>query len=68
MSERYTPSTEEIKGQACRLGGWHEAAFDRWLAAEKAQVWDKAYQAGAYDTLLSPRWATENPYRQGAST
>lgn len=29
----------------------------------KAEVWDEAYQAGAYDTLDSPRWATENPYR-----
>jgi hypothetical protein len=37
--------------------------FDRWLAGEKAKVWDKAYQAGAFDTLGSPAEATENPYR-----
>lgn len=39
-----------------------------WLAAHDAQVaadiWDKAYQAGAEDMLLSPRDARENPYRQ----
>jgi hypothetical protein len=33
---------------------WHD---------EKAKVWDEAYQQGAYDTLLSPAEATENPYR-----
>lgn len=32
--------------------------------AEKA--WDEAYQAGAFDTLRSPREATENPYREEA--
>ena len=30
----------------------------------KADAWDEAYQAGAYDTLRSPAEATENPYRE----
>lgn len=47
MNDYYVPSTEEIKGQACRLGGWQEAAFDRWLE----QVQDEAYQQGRADAL-----------------
>lgn len=36
----------------------------RALRQIKAEVWDIAYQHGAVDTLLSPRDATENPYRE----
>jgi len=43
----YTPTTEEIKGQACRLGAWREDAFDRWLE----QIRDEAYQQGRADAL-----------------
>ena len=36
--------------------GWH-VTFDRWLAAQKAAVWDEAYQDG-YEDNGGP-----NPYR-----
>lgn len=45
MTEDYVPSTAEIKGQACRLGGWREDAFDRWLAEHDAQVLRDAAEA-----------------------
>jgi hypothetical protein len=52
---------EAISSAALRQRNREE--FNRWLAGEKAKVWDEAYQQGAYDTLLSPAEATENPYR-----
>ena len=48
---------------------WHSqthidmAAHGREVAE---RAWDEAYQAGAYDTLRSPRDARENPYRAGS--
>ena len=71
MTERYIPTTEEIKRDATRLGGWQPQAFDRWLAAHDAEVraeaWDDGYIAaceryghelGTYGDKIQP-----NPYR-----
>ena len=40
MSEReeYTPSMDEIKTSATRLGAWSPDAFDRWLAAHDREL------------------------------
>lgn len=64
----YTPTTDQVRANSvyaiARAG--EKSSFDRWLDAVKAEVWDAAYQAGAEDTLASPRDARENPYRGGA--
>lgn len=47
MTELYIPTTEEIKRDATRLGGWQPEAFDRWLAAHDAEVRARALDDAA---------------------
>jgi len=68
MSE-YTPSTAEVLEAYVRFRDWEAgsvAAFDRWLASERARVWDEGRAAG-FDC---GRWGglpLLNPYRGDAS-
>lgn len=74
----YTPTTEEVREYVANGGEYQPwtapdeavesartAAFDRWLAAEKAQAWSEGFgvgeRSGVRELPLNP-W-TENPYR-----
>lgn len=45
--------------------GGYRAAFDRWLAAEKAKAWDEGYEDGMTDERYDPNaeFPIRNPYR-----
>ena len=51
MAERYLPTTEEIKREATRLGGWQPEAFDCWLAAHDAEVRAKTLEDAAAEIV-----------------
>lgn len=61
----FTPATSTVRALflEAAAGEFIPEDFDRWLDLKLEKVWDTAYQEGAFDTLRSPRDATENPYR-----
>lgn len=63
----YTPTTEEIRAAALTDYREEEIApqqFDRWLAEELAEAWEKGWKSGYSEN----EWGTKdpNPYREGA--
>lgn len=74
----YTPTTEEVRkayiGNRWSLDQEFERLagpeFDRWLAAERARVWDEAVEATAaaiWSDPRRPRWTwtlPDNPYKE----
>jgi hypothetical protein len=72
VSDEYTPTTDEIRdGYWINDGGISDEAdalaFDRWLAAERARIWDEGFGACAnwweihhYQVVMHD----DNPYRE----
>ena len=60
MSE-YMTTTGEVREAFIEAGPWTMnggvalKAFDRWLAAHDAEVWDRA-KAATLDCVLGPEW------------
>lgn len=81
MSSDYTPTTEDVRvryaldrGAAVQRPYFPALAdFDRWLAAERARVWDEAMEATAAAVwaespgTFKPPWTwiePTNPYKE----
>lgn len=58
MTELYIPTTEEIKREATRLGGWRPEVFDDWLASHDAEVRAKTLEDAAAEIV---RWRDGSP-------
>lgn len=75
MDNRYTPTTDEVRGAWIALTHADES-FDRWLTEVKAKVWEEGCRWGAvefqslernlYDEDKVEVTDADNPYRQEA--
>lgn len=67
---RYTPTTEQVKAAAVEWFDWQmddaSEAFDRWLAAEKAEAWEEGVrdERFTFDYAVGRQAEPENPYRR----
>ena len=70
----YTPTTSEVREDfAYPMEGFYQdrparlAAFDRWLANERAEAYDEGYAANGQPTLVGElpiEYDHDNPYRE----
>ena len=76
---KYTTTTGEVREAFIEAGPWTMnggaalKAFEQWLAAHDAEVWDEGFNAGYDQVLVNNSIATtvidyrKNPYRQESS-